>query len=79
MDLELKVQIRENVGKNLESLRKQGIVPATVYGSGHKPVSVQVSYDELKRVFEKAGESTLIRLKVGEESKNVLIHDISKD
>jgi large subunit ribosomal protein L25 len=79
MELELKAQIRENVGSKLESLRKQGIVPAVVYGSGHKPVSVQVNYEEFKKVFAETGESTLIRLKTGDEVKNVLVHDVSKD
>ncbi len=83
MELELKAQIRENVGKKLESLRKQGIIPAVVYGSGHKPVSVQVNCEEFRKVFEKTGESTLIKLKLisptGEEVKNVLVHDISKN
>lgn len=79
MELELKAQTRENIGKKLESLRKQGIIPAVVYGSGHKPVSVQVDYEEFRKVFEKTGESTLIKLKVDNEIKNVLVHDIVKD
>lgn len=79
MDLELKAQIRENVGKKLEALREKGIVPAVVYGSNHKPISIQVNYEELRKLFEKAGESTVIKLHVGNEVKNVLIHDIVQD
>jgi len=79
MEIELKAQTREEVGKKLESLRKKGIIPAVVYGSGHKPVSVQVDYDEFRKVFEQAGESTLIKLKIGNEAKNVLIHEVAKD
>ena len=79
MELELKAQQREDVGKKLQSLRNKGIVPAVVYGSGHKPVSIEVNYEEFRKIFEKSGESTLIKLKIGNESKNVLIHDIAKD
>jgi len=79
MELELKVQTRENVGKKLKSLRKQGIIPAVVYGSNHKPISVQVNYEEFRKVFEKSGESTLVSLKMDKETKNVLIHEIAKD
>jgi len=75
----LKAQQREDVGKKLQSLRNKGIVPAVVYGSGHKPVSIEVNYEEFRKIFEKSGESTLIKLKIGNESKNVLIHDIAKD
>ncbi len=84
MELELKAQTRENVGKKLETLRKQGVIPAVVYGSGHKPVSIQINYEEFRKIFERAGESTLLKLKIQnssdkEEAKNVLIHDIARD
>lgn len=84
MELELKAEIREDAGKKLKSLRKQGIIPAVVYGSGHKPISIQIDYKEFEKVFEQAGESTIIKLKVQSpklkvDDKNVLIHDIAKD
>jgi len=81
MELELKAQIREDVGKKIKSLRKKGIIPAVVYGSGHKPISIQIDYKEFEKIFEKAGESTLINLKIEKEKsdKNVLIHEIAKD
>ncbi len=79
MELELKAEKREDVGKKLETLREKGIIPAVVYGSGHKPVSVQVNYEEFRKVFEQSGENTLVKLKVGNESKNVLINEIAKD
>lgn len=79
MEFELKAQLREDVGKKLESLRKKGIIPAVIYGSGHKPASIQVDYEEFRKVFEKSGESSLIKLKIGNETKNVLVHDMAKD
>ena len=79
MELELKAEKREDVGKKLEALREKGILPAVVYGSGHKPVSVQVDYEEFRKVFEQSGENTLVKLKIGSESKNVLINEIAKD
>ena len=79
MELELKAQLREETGSKLKSLREKGIMPAVVYGSNHKPVSVQVSYEEFKKIFDQSGESTLVKLKIGNETKNVLIHEISKD
>jgi large subunit ribosomal protein L25 len=85
MELELKAEKREDIGKKLKSLRKQGIIPAVVYGSGHKPISVQVDYKEFEKVFVQAGESTIIKLKIKsqklklDETKNVLIHDIARD
>ncbi len=79
MELELKAQTREQTGRKLKILREKGFIPAVVYGSGHKPLSIQVNYEDFKNTFEKAGESTLLKLMVGEHAKNVLIHDIAKD
>ena len=79
MELELKAQLREDVGNKLESLRKKGILPAVIYGPGHKSIPVQVDYEEFRKIFEQSGESTLVKLKIGNEVKNVLIHEISKD
>jgi large subunit ribosomal protein L25 len=79
MTLELKAQVRNTVGKKLKSLREKGIIPGVVYGHGHKSISLEINYEEFRNVFEKAGESTLIKLMVGEHIKNVLIHDIARD
>jgi large subunit ribosomal protein L25 len=80
MELELNAQVREKTGKKLKTFREKGFIPAVVYGPGHKPISVQVNYDEFRRIFEQAGESTLIKLKVGDQTpKNVLIHDFARD
>lgn len=79
MTLELKAQVRNTVGKKLKTLREKGFIPAVVYGPGHRPVSIQVGYHEFEKVFKEAGESTLIKLIVEDQVKNVLIHDISRD
>lgn len=79
MVLELKVQTREKSGKKLKILREKGFIPAVVYGSGHKAISIEVNYEDFRKVFEDAGESTLIKINVGDQIKNVLIHDIARD
>jgi large subunit ribosomal protein L25 len=76
---ELKAQTRKDTGRKLRTLREKGFIPAVVYGPGHKPISVQVDYNDFKKVFNEAGESTLIKLEVDEHVKNVLIHDASID
>jgi len=79
MEIELKAQVRDMAGNKLKTLREKGFVPAIVYGAGQKNTSIQIDYREFEKVFEEAGESTIIKLKIGESSKNVLIHDIAKD
>jgi len=79
MTVELKAEARKDTGRKLKLLREKGVIPAVVYGPGHKPVSVQVNYNDLQKAIEEAGESTLIKLKVDDQIKNVLIHEIDKD
>lgn len=79
MELELNAKIRQDKGNKLKALREKGFIPAIVYGAGHKPVSIQVDYQEFRKVFEEAGESTVIKLKTDKEEKNVLIHDVARD
>jgi large subunit ribosomal protein L25 len=69
--------MREEVGKKLDSFREQGLIPAVVYGHKIKPQNLWVNYLDFKRVFDKAGESTVIDLEIGEDKKvNALIHDL---
>jgi len=80
--INLKSKIRTEVGteKKLNAFRKKGIIPAVVYGNKVKPRNLWVNYLDFKRVFEKAGENTVIELEIDEKEKvNTLIHDIQHD
>jgi large subunit ribosomal protein L25 len=80
--INLKSKIRTEVGteKKLNAFRKKGIIPAVVYGNKVKPRNLWVNYLDFKRVFEKAGENTVIELEIEEKEKvNTLIHDIQHD
>lgn len=79
MTLELKAEVRKETGRKLRTLREKGVVPAVVYGPGHKPVSVRVDSKDFQKLLEEAGESTLIKLKVEDQVKNVLIHQVDRD
>ena len=62
---ELQVTARENVGKGAaRSLRRQGLVPAVVYGKGFDPCNITVDPKALKLALANdAGLNTLITLK----------------
>jgi len=78
--LTLKAKERQVFGKKLKKFRKQGQVPAILYGHNVKPLPLAVDCREFERIFKKAGLSTLINLEL-EKGKNrkVLIHQIQKD
>src|SRR3989338_7603168 len=75
----LKAEKREITGKKVSNLRKQGKIPAVVYGVGEKSVLLQVLGKDFEKVFREAGESTLVELEIGPDRKNVLIHEIDFD
>lgn len=62
---ELQVTAREQAGKGVaRSLRRQGLIPAVVYGKDMEPCSISVNPKELKAaIATEAGLNTLITLK----------------
>ena len=76
---ELKAKVREVLGRKVKTLRKKGIIPAVVYGLKAKSIPLEIDYSEFEKVYKEAGESTVIKLKTGKESKNVLIYDVAMD
>lgn len=76
-ELILEATSRELIGKKAKKLLKQGIIPAVIYGHKIKPQSLSVNYVDFKKLYEKAGESTIIDLKIGQKSSvKALIQDI---
>ena len=67
--VELKTQKREVLGKKVKSLRREGLIPAVLYGHETASVPLQVEERELNRVLAQAGGHRLIALKVGRSRK----------
>lgn len=59
-----------------ETLREAGIMPAVFYGPKEKATSITVSMIEFIKTYKKAGESSVIIIKQGNEEHEALIHDI---
>jgi len=77
--LKLKAEKRKLLGKKIKRLRRQGILPANIYGKKIKSQAVQVSLDEFEGVFKAAGETKVIDLQINGEKKAVLIHNLQLD
>ncbi len=80
---ELNVALRSKAGKGVSrSLRRQGLVPAIVYGKGLESCALSVSPKELKSaIATEAGWNTLITLK-GDgpfDGKVVILKDLQVD
>lgn len=78
--LELKSEKRTLLGKKVKSLRREGVIPAVVYGGKEEATPIELNQKDFSKVFKNAGETTLVKLFVGAgKFKNVLIHDISRN
>ncbi len=75
----IKAEKREIKGKAVRTLRKQGKIPAVLYGMGEKEILLEILERDFDKLFREAGESTLIELDIGTEKKNVLIHEVAFD
>src|SRR5947207_4708399 len=77
--MELIVQPREKFGKANKTLRKEGVIPAELYGHGVANLHLAVNAKEFRLLFKQAGENTVIELKVGDKKHPALIHDVKRD
>lgn len=78
--LDLVAKTRTIFGKSNKCLREKGSIPAVVYGHKVKNQNLELEYMKFEKIFEKAGESSLIDLKVDEAPPiKVLVQDIERD
>ena len=77
----LKAQAREGVGKGAaRELRRQGRVPAVIYGDKKSPVTVSVAFNEaLKHIYAGGFKSTILDLDVDGTVHKVIPRDYQLD
>ena len=64
---------------SLAEIRKNGRVPAVVYGASVENTPISVPSSDFVKVFKEAGESSAIMLDVGGKKIDVLIHEVQAD
>jgi large subunit ribosomal protein L25 len=75
--LTLAAEPRELVGKKVAILRRDGRLPAVVYGHGISSENVSIDAHEFDLLRRKAGQNALIDLSVdGKKARPVLVHDV---
>jgi len=74
----LNVEKRKDIGRKVKFLRREGILPANIYGKKIKSLAVQLSTKSFLPVLKEVGETGLLELKVTDEEKTrpVLIHAV---
>lgn len=76
---ELKVEKRAITGKKVKKLRREGILPANIYGKEFKSTSVQLPLKDFQNVFSTVHETGLVDLAYDSQTLPVLIHNVQID
>jgi large subunit ribosomal protein L25 len=75
----LSAESRGRLGKGESGrLRRRGRIPAVIYGH-QEPLAVSIDAHEFDTKFHHISESTIIRLAVGDQEREVLIRDFQED
>lgn len=78
--LELNADVREVTGHRVKHLRRDGLIPAVLYGRDVSSTLLQIGAKELSKVLRQAGTHQLISLKIGSRKPQMtLARDIQRD
>lgn len=77
----LNAELRNVTGKAVRHMRREGYIPAVVYGHRTEPVSLQIAERALRQTLRVAGTNRLITLNVaGQETpRMVLVRELQRD
>ena len=71
--------VKRDVKENIDTLRKEGKIPAVFYGAGRESTPITVPVVEFKKIWREAGESSMVQVAVGTDKVDVLIHEVQVD
>lgn len=77
--INLSTEQRKVLGKKVKHLRKEGKVPANIFGKDFKSKSLTVEEVDFRNVFKEAGETGVINVKVGSDEYPALVHSVQLD
>ena len=60
---------REVIGKKVNILRNDGIIPANIYGRGIDSVPVQIEWSEARGMLNSHGRNVLIQIQIEGETQ----------
>ncbi|PIV00213.1 50S ribosomal protein L25 [Candidatus Shapirobacteria bacterium CG03_land_8_20_14_0_80_39_12] len=80
-ETKLKAEKRTICGRKVKNLRKEGLIPANVYGKKTASVSISLKKEEFQKVFSDVGETGIVKLNIeGEKEKRlILIQNLQRD
>ncbi len=75
----LDAEKREVIGKQVKALRRDGKLPAVIYGQEIEPMPITLDTKEVVKILKKVGANTLISIKLGKEEYLTLVREIQRE
>jgi len=68
---------KRDMAEKAKDYRKQGFVTGEYYGKGITNISLAIPYQDFRKVYKKAGKSTILNLEIeGEKPTYALVHEV---
>lgn len=75
----IQVEKRTITGKKVSQLRKEGLVPANIYGKDFTSTSIQLPLKDFKTLYKKVGETGLVDVTLDGKVIPILIQNVHID
>lgn len=77
--ISLDLEARDVHGKKVARLRREGLIPGVIYGSGFEPVSVMAPSRIVEKVFATAGKNHPVYINLAGKRRIAMIKDVDLD
>jgi large subunit ribosomal protein L25 len=71
----LKAQLRQVIGKQVKALRREGLLPAIIYGKGSEPILISLDYRESSRLLPTITSSQLVVVDLDGKQHTTLVRE----
>ena len=75
----IEAKTREVIGKKVKALRREGLLPAVIYGSDIEPMPLTLNTKDVILTLGKIGANTLVTIKLGKKEHLALVRDIQRE
>jgi len=75
----LAVETRDTLGKGVQRLRAEGIVPGVIHDHGKSSVHVQVEYQALHKAYVEAGKHHPVEVTAGGKKYTTIVKEVTYD
>ncbi|OQY32779.1 MAG: hypothetical protein B6I38_04185 [Anaerolineaceae bacterium 4572_5.1] len=74
----MKAEHRKVLGKKVKALRREGKLPAIIYGGEIEPTPIVLDVKETRSTLTKIGANTLVTIKIGKEEHLALVREVQR-